>query len=80
MKRTDAGAAGEGRRYIRVDEKLRVGFPAIADGFDDDPVEVLRLGRIFARVRDIKTGYEWELMANRLTALQPQDQTPRERL
>lgn len=56
--------------YIRRDERLAVGSLAIADGFDNEPVEILHLGQIYANVRDVATGYEWTLMVNRLKAIE----------
>lgn len=59
--------------YITVDEKLKVGGYAIADGQTDAPVRVVWLGKIFASVEDVKTNHQWDIMANRLTAISNPD-------
>jgi hypothetical protein len=55
-------------QYLDSAEDLEVGDFVFPDG-DFEPVEIMWLGQIYARVKDIETGHEWELMRNRLKLL-----------
>ena len=61
-------------KYLISAEDLDIGDIAFADG-DLDPVEILWLGQIYARVKSTESGYEWTLMRNRLTAASTPTQT-----
>lgn len=63
----------ETKSYVKIDPRIKVGGLAIADGQSDVPVRVITLGLIFATVEDITSNYRWDLMANRLKAVESND-------